>query len=135
MVITIAKAKNIYVVGGVIIAKNYILCAKRGNTKTLPYKWEFPGGKVQHGETKKTALKREIEEEMQIKVQVGQQVDHTLYEYHFGVVHLTTFYCTILEGKPTLTEHHSIKWLKVEELLKLDWAPADIPTVNKLVNS
>ncbi|OZU90648.1 8-oxo-dGTP diphosphatase MutT [Virgibacillus indicus] len=111
-----------------------ILCAQRGNTKTLSHKWEFPGGKVEQGETERAALKREIEEEMECHIEVGRQVDHTVYEYDFGIVHLTTFYCILIEGEPVLTEHQSIKWLHREELTTLDWAPADIPAVEKLAN-
>lgn len=127
------EKKNIHVVGAVIIKNNKILCAQRGQTKTLAYKWEFPGGKIEKEETAKEALKREIVEEMECNIEVGEQVDHTIYEYDFGIVHLTTFYCTLSEGEPILTEHQSIKWLPREELTSLDWAPADIPAVEKLV--
>jgi 8-oxo-dGTP diphosphatase len=130
----VKNKKNIHVVGAVIIANNHILCAQRGKTKTLPYKWEFPGGKIEQYESAEEALKREIEEEMQIKIEVSEQIEHTVHEYNFGIVHLTTFYCTILEGRPILTEHQLIKWLKVEELPSLDWAPADIPVVEKIIN-
>ncbi|MGY0694953.1 (deoxy)nucleoside triphosphate pyrophosphohydrolase [Virgibacillus sp. FSP13] len=126
------EKKNIHVVGAVIVNDDKILCAQRGETKTLSYKWEFPGGKVEQGETSKEALQREIEEEIHCNIEVGDQVDHTVYEYDFGIVHLTTYYCTLLEGKPFLTEHKSIKWLPREELPMLDWAPADIPAVEKL---
>ncbi|WP_284140506.1 (deoxy)nucleoside triphosphate pyrophosphohydrolase [Virgibacillus sp. LDC-1] len=128
------EKKNIHVVGAVIIKDNKVLCAQRGQTKTLAYKWEFPGGKIEQGETPKEALKREIVEEMKCNIEVGNQVDHTVYEYDFGIVHLTTYYCTLLEGEPVLTEHISIKWLPKQDLQMLDWAPADIPAVEKLAN-
>lgn len=124
--------KNIHVVGAVIIKSEKILCAQRGLTKTLAYKWEFPGGKVEDGEVPHEALQREINEEMLCKVEVGDQVEHTVYEYDFGIVHLTTYYCTLIEGDPVLTEHQEIKWLSPKELPTLDWAPADIPAINKL---
>jgi len=124
--------KNIHVVGAVIMENGKILCAQRGSTKTLAYKWEFPGGKIDEGESPQEALKREITEEMHCKVEVGEQVEHTVYEYDFGIVHLTTFYCKIIEGEPVLTEHISIKWLLPNELSTLDWAPADIPAIEKL---
>jgi 8-oxo-dGTP diphosphatase len=119
--------KNIHVVGAVITEDGKILCAQRGQTKTLAYKWEFPGGKIDEGETPQEALEREITEEMCCKVAVGEQVEHTVYEYDFGIVHLTTFYCKLVDGEPILTEHASIKWLAPNELKNLDWAPADIP--------
>ena len=124
--------KNIYVVGAVIIENDKILCAQRGPSKSLPLKWEFPGGKIEAGETPQEALSREIKEEMQCKVEIGDQVEHTVYEYDFGIVHLTTFYCKLIEGRPVLTEHVSIKWLAPDELKSLDWAPADIPAIEKL---
>lgn len=126
--------KNIYVVGAVIVENGKILCAQRGPLKSLPLKWEFPGGKIEEGESPQEALRREIIEEMQCQIEIGDQIEHTLYEYDFGIVHLTTFYCKLIEGKPVLTEHVSIKWLSPGELKSLDWAPADIPAIKKLSN-
>lgn len=124
--------KQIYVVGAVIVENNKILCAQRGPDKSLPFLWEFPGGKIETGESKEVALKREIQEEMHCEIDVGEEVDHTIYTYDFGVVHLTTFLCTITKGTPVLTEHEEIKWLEPAELPDLDWAPADIPAIEKL---
>ncbi len=124
--------KNIHVVGAVIVEDNKILCAQRGSPESLAYKWEFPGGKIEADETPQQALRREIDEEMECSIEIGEEVDHTVYEYDFGIVHLTTFYCTLLEGRPTLTEHIALKWLPSHELNTLDWAPADIPAIEKL---
>lgn len=126
--------KDIHVVGAVIIEGEKILCAQRGSTKSLPYRWEFPGGKIEKGESPQEALKREINEEMHCQIKIGKQVEHTVYEYDFGVVHLTTYYCELIEGNPVLTEHVSIKWLSPNELILLDWAPADIPAIEKLAS-
>lgn len=124
--------KHIRVVGAVIIEDGNILCAQRGDTKTLAYKWEFPGGKIEEGETPQEALKREINEEMNCSIEIGEEIETTVYEYNFGFVHLTTFYCHLINGKPTLTEHVGISWLSPHELMSLDWAPADIPAVKKI---
>lgn len=124
--------KHIYVVGAVIIENNKILCAQRGATKALAYKWEFPGGKIEEGETPQAALKREINEEMNCVIEIGEEIETTVHEYYFGVVHLTTFYCHLLSGTPTLTEHVAIQWLSAHELMSLDWAPADIPAVHNI---
>jgi len=94
--------------------------------------WEFPGGKIEADESPSAALKRELMEEMHCEITVGDKVDYTIHEYDFGVVHLTTFLCKIVKGKPVLTEHKAITWLAPHELPTLDWAPADIPTIEKL---
>ncbi|MEN2768041.1 (deoxy)nucleoside triphosphate pyrophosphohydrolase [Ornithinibacillus xuwenensis] len=124
--------KDIHVVGAVIVKDGKILCAQRGPVKSLPYKWEFPGGKIEKGELPEDALRREIEEEMKCKIKVEDKVEYTRHEYDFGIVHLTTFICYLVEGAPTLTEHVKIKWLDPQELPSLDWAPADIPAIGKL---
>ncbi|KAA0959170.1 (deoxy)nucleoside triphosphate pyrophosphohydrolase [Planococcus kocurii] len=126
------KIKNIHVVGAVIKDGNKILCAQRGMEKSLPGLWEFPGGKIEETETPQAALRREIQEEMHCQVEIGEQVEHTVYEYDFGIVHLTTFYCQLVEGTPVLTEHIAIEWLEAHELEQLEWAPADIPAIQKL---
>lgn len=127
--------KNIHVVGAVITDNGKILCAQRGFEKALPGLWEFPGGKIEVSETPQQALQREIHEEMQIKIEIGEQVEHTVYEYDFGIVHLTTFYCRLVKGTPVLTEHIAIEWLKPLELEQLEWAPADIPAIQKLARN
>ncbi len=124
--------KNIYVVGAVIFKDNKILCAQRGTEKSLPLLWEFPGGKIEKGEKPEEALKREIQEEMHCSIEVGEKIEHTVYEYDFGIVHLTTYQCKLIEGEPVLTEHAAIKWLSPEELPTLEWAPADIPAIEKI---
>ena len=125
--------KEIHVVGAVIKSNNKILCAQRGPGKALAYLWEFPGGKVEPGETDKEALEREIREELLCKIEVKNKVTTTRHEYDFGFVNLTTFECDLLEGEPALTEHVAVKWLAVEELATLEWAPADIPAIEILM--
>lgn len=101
---------------------------------SLPGKWEFPGGKIEAGETPEQALRREMEEELLCKVEVGAHVETTRYEYDFGIVTLTTFYATLLQGEPVPTEHSEIRWIPMAELGLVDWAAADIPTVQRLVS-
>ena len=100
---------------------------------SLPLKWEFPGGKIEKGETEEEALIREINEEMKCDLTVENKIIAAEYEYDFGIVNLTTYKCTLNNEMPTLTEHKEIKWLEPDELAKLDWAPADIPTVEIIV--
>lgn len=125
--------KEIHVVGAVIESNGKILCAQRGPEKSLAYLWEFPGGKVEVGESEREALEREIMEELTCQVKVKEKITTTRYEYDFGFVTLTTFDCTLLQGEPILTEHIQIQWLPIRKLATLEWAPADIPTIEKLM--
>lgn len=121
--------KQIHVVGAVITRGGLVMCAQRGDDGNLPGLWEFPGGKIEPGESKQAALMREITEELGCTVEVGREVTTTTHEYEFGEVTLTTFYCLLVAGTPKLTEHASIKWLPPDELETIPWAPADIPAI------
>ncbi|WP_423190411.1 (deoxy)nucleoside triphosphate pyrophosphohydrolase [Alkalibacterium sp. f15] len=126
--------KNIFVVGAIIRSNGKLLCAQRSQSMTLSELWEFPGGKIEAGETHQEALKREIKEELELDIQVSDQLfEKACYTYDFGRVHLATYLCTLIEGTPSLYEHQAIKWLKSKELMSLKWAPADIPIVEKLM--
>jgi 8-oxo-dGTP diphosphatase len=121
--------KQINVVGAVIRRDDTILCAQRGQDASLPGLWEFPGGKIELGETPREALQREIIEELDCRVEVGAEVTTTTHEYSFGTVTLTTFHCKLVEGTPVLSEHAAVIWLHPSALHTLEWAPADIPAV------
>ena len=121
--------RQIRVVGAVLLHDGLVLCAQRGPQGSLAGHWEFPGGKIEQGESPEEALIREIREELNCSVEVGREITTTTYEYDFGVVTLTTFYCRLVTGTPTLTEHVALKWLPPAELETITWAPADIPAV------
>ena len=126
--------KKINVVGAILIENGKILCAQRGEGKSLAYLWEFPGGKIETGETPQEALIRELQEELMIEVEVqSEKFEETSYQYDFGIVNLTTFICFLKSGTPQLTEHIAVEWLAPKELTTLEWAPADIPSVEKLM--
>ncbi|WP_430868734.1 (deoxy)nucleoside triphosphate pyrophosphohydrolase [Demequina aurantiaca] len=126
-------AKLIEVVGAVIVRDGKVLCAQRGAESSLAGLWEFPGGKVEPGETARDALVREITEELQCVVSVGSELETTSYDYDFGTVILTTFFCELVSGAPRFTEHADVRWLPPADLPALDWAPADLPAVARIV--
>lgn len=126
--------KRIDVVGAVITKDGLVLCAQRGPAGSLAGLWEFPGGKIEPGESPRAALEREIAEELSCEIEVGGQVVSTTHEYDFGVVTLTTFYCRLVAGAPALTEHAAIRWLPPSDLTTIDWAPADVPAVDRIMN-
>jgi len=106
-----------------------VLCAQRGHNGSLPGLWEFPGGKIEKGESPPAALKREITEELDCTVEVGKEITTTSHEYEFGIVTLTTFFCSLVAGTPQTNEHAAIAWLRPKDLASIEWAPADIPAV------
>ncbi|OFQ53379.1 (deoxy)nucleoside triphosphate pyrophosphohydrolase [Corynebacterium sp. HMSC074H12] len=124
----------IRVVGAVFAKGNRFLACRKAPGKSLAGQWEFPGGKIELGETPEQALAREIKEELSVTATVGDKVTTTVYEYDFATIELTTFLCTIESGDLALSDHDASRWVSPSEAQELDWAPADIPAV-KLVSS
>ncbi len=126
--------KTLYVVGAIIIKNGKILAVKRGESKNkaVAYKYEFVGGKIEEGESPQVALKREVREEMNYEVEVGQRFMQEVYEYEDVFVNLQTYFCRPLSEKYELKEHLDGKWLAPEELFSVEWAPADYNMISQL---
>ena len=125
--------KRINVVGAVLTRGRTILAAQRSSTMSLPGMWEFPGGKIEPDESPEQALLRELEEELLCSAEIGEHIETTEHEYDFGIVILTTYYCSLVGAEPRLTEHSEIRWVHAAELDQLEWAPADIPAVERVM--
>ncbi len=123
--------KTIEVVAAIIHDNGKILAAQRGYGD-FKDGWEFPGGKVQAGETPEAAIVREIDEELRVKIQPEKLL--VTIEYDYPTFHLTMhcFFSTIVEGTIELVEHEAMKWLAESELDAVDWLPADVEVVKKL---
>ncbi|TNM46099.1 (deoxy)nucleoside triphosphate pyrophosphohydrolase [Nocardioides albidus] len=119
---------EIEVVGAVIVRDGLVLCAQRGPGGEDGGRWEFPGGKVEPGESPRSALAREIQEELGCGVEVGAAVTTTRHQAARVIV-LTTYWCRLTSGAPLPEEHAAIRWLPADQLDELDWAPADLPAV------
>ena len=120
--------KTIHVVAAVIRNGNKIFTTQRGYGDYKDF-WEFPGGKIEPGETPRQALVREIEEELDTEIVVGDLL--TTIEYDYPEFHLSMqcFWCKVEEGKLTLKEHEAAQWLDVENLDSVAWLPADLSII------
>ncbi len=123
--------KTIHVVAAIICHKSRIFATQRGYGE-FKGGWEFPGGKVEPGETQEQALMREIYEELNVAVEVGELFDHVEYEYAAFHLSMDCFMCSIIEGEPVLNEHEAARWLSAETIDTVAWLPADLSIIEKL---
>ena len=123
--------KTIRVVAAIIRDRGRIFATQRGYG---PYKdgWEFPGGKIEPGETPEEALKREIREELDTEIEVGEPAGHIEYDYPEFHLSMDCFFCTLLSGSLTLKEHEAARWFSPEELDSVSWLPADLSLIGRL---
>jgi 8-oxo-dGTP diphosphatase len=127
--------KRIEVVAAVIQHQNKILAVQRGPAKYayISEKWEFPGGKMEAGETEEQTIIREIREELDMQIEVKSKlltVEHPYPDFHLT---MHTYLCKSEQTTPTLTEHLEYNWLSASDMNLLDWAAADLPIVDKLI--
>ena len=124
------------VAAGLIMCNGLLLIAQRKHGKSLEYKWEFPGGKLEEGETLEECLTREMMEEMQLKITVGKHFMDSTYDYDFGTIILHAYWATCKnQNVPVVLEHEQYKWVKPEDLSNYDFAPADKPIIAALTKS
>ena len=130
--------KHLKVCGAILIFDNKVLAAKRGEGKYeyVSFKYEFPGGKIEEGETPEEALHRELIEEMKLDIDIDSMkffytVNHIYPDFE---ITMHTFICPMKSPEVTLTEHVNVCWNRIEDLEKLDWAPADRPVVRELMS-
>jgi 8-oxo-dGTP diphosphatase len=117
----------IKVAAAIIVKDDKILIARRKQGKHLEFKWEFPGGKIEEGESEQGALSRELMEEFGIKVKVQRFVTESFYTYEKVKVNLRAYLVRYLEGEFNPVDHDEIKWISILDQKQYDFAPADIP--------
>ena len=122
----------IEVVAALVKRDGRFMICQRPENKSRPLLWEFPGGKVEAGETKEAALARECREELAIELEVGKMFADSTFVYPDISVHLTLFEARIVCGEPKLLEHKDIRWITPEETHLFEFSPADVPFVEKL---
>lgn len=127
--------KHVDVACAIIQRDGLILAAQRSALMSLPHKWEFPGGKIDPGESPEECLRRELVEELEIQVLVGRSLPVSVHQYPTFSVTLHPYMCMIESGEVFLHEHAAVIWLPPNELHTLDWAEADVPVVISYLSS
>ena len=123
--------KTIRVVAAVIRSEDKIFATARGYGE-FKGGWEFPGGKIEPGETPQEALKREIMEELETEISVGDFIDTIEYDYPEFHLSMDCFWCEILSGNLVLKEAEDARWLAADELDSVEWLPADVTLIEKI---
>jgi 8-oxo-dGTP diphosphatase len=120
------------VTAAIILKENKVLIAQRAPDEKMAGRWEFPGGKIEQGETPEQCLSREIIEELEVGVEVLDFFGESIYRYEHGEIRLLAYFCRWISGDFTLHVHSRIEWAGKDELGGFDFAPADVPLVEKL---
>ena len=120
------------VICAVIVRDGRALLARRAPGQKHEGLWEFPGGKVEAGESPEDALRREIREELETEIRVGELIDTIEYDYPDFHLSMKCYACTILSGDLHLVEHEAARWLTAEQLGSVEWLPADITLIPKI---
>lgn len=122
------------VAAGIIIHKEKILIAQRKHGKSLEYKWEFPGGKLEEGETLPQCLERELMEELKLPISVGDYFMTSTYTYEFGTIELNAYFAKCeKEDLSYHPDHEQARWVTLEEIGQYEFPPADKPILEALL--
>lgn len=124
--------KRIEVVAGILIRQGRVFAAQRAPGGEAGGQWEFPGGKIEAGESHAAALERELMEELGIATRSGPFLIHVEYPYRSFLLAMSCYSASILAGEPQLHEHVDGRWLSRRELDAVTWAPADLPVVERV---
>jgi len=124
---------SIAVVGAALFRDSQVLVAQRGSGMSLAGKWEFPGGKLDAGETPERCLVREILEELRVEIKVGQWLGRGSATGEGRTIQLDVYACSLVAGEPEPVEHAELRWLQGDQLHDLDWAEADIPVLPAVI--
>lgn len=120
------------VTAAILINNSKVLIAKRKATEKLGNMWEFPGGKIENGETPEECLQREIKEEFNIDIEADKFFGESIYHYEHGTIQLLAYFASWKNGDLSPTVHEEYRWVPIEDLSKFEFLPADIPLVKKL---
>ena len=123
--------RNIKVVAAIIEKDGKIFATQRGYGNYKDW-WEFPGGKIEAGESPQEALRREISEELDTEIAVGRLLTSVEYDYPEFHMSMDCFICTVVSGQLTLLEHEAARWLGAGELWQVRWLPSDIKVIEEL---
>lgn len=126
-------SQTIRVVGAIIQRGSTVFAARRNPERSAGGLWEFPGGKVESGETPEEALARELHEELDIEVAVGPFIDQSISNVGSATIELSCYSATLRSAEPTSsTDHDSLTWVPLNELDQFEWAPGDVPIIERL---
>ena len=126
--------RHLHVACAIIEQEGTVLAAQRSAAMTLPLKWEFPGGKIESGESPEECLSRELHEELGISVFIGSALSPATHNYPDVTVTLYPFTCRLAGGLITMHEHRELRWTKPGRLPELDWAAADLPVIREYLD-
>jgi 8-oxo-dGTP diphosphatase len=126
--------RHLHVACAIIEQEGLVLAAQRGAMMTLPLKWEFPGGKIEAGETAEECLNRELREELGVSVFIATALSPATHRYPDFTVTLYPFTCRLTGGTVTMYEHHALKWVEPQQMPELDWAAADLPVIREYMD-